>query len=146
MKVRDVMTAETVACLPDAPLPEVARVMCDNDCGALPVVDVAGRVLGVITDRDIACRAVAQERDVRHATAEECMSPNAITTTPEATLDEARRLLAANQIRRLVVVDRDGRCAGMLSQADIARRAPPAETGQLVREVSQEGRPVALTY
>ena len=146
MKVDEIMTPRAVSCRRDTSLRDVARLMCDNDCGAIPVLDASGFAVGVVTDRDIVCRTVAQGRDALRTTAGECMSGEAITVGPDASVDEARRVLEKNQIRRLIVADHTGRCVGMLSQADIARRASPADTGQLVREVSKQSHPVATTH
>jgi CBS domain-containing protein len=145
VKVKEVMTANAASCPPNTLLPHVARLMCDYDCGAIPVVDDTGKTIGVVTDRDIACRTVAQGKDALNMTAFECMSPTAIAIEPDASLDEAQRLLETYRIRRLVVTD-GGRCVGMLSQADIARAAAPAQTGQLVREVSKQSQPLVATH
>jgi CBS domain-containing protein len=143
MTARDIMTTDPATCAPHLLLPEVARLMCDNDCGAIPVVDASGRCMGVVTDRDIACRVVAQGKDALQYRAEDCMSSSPITVTPETSVDECCRLLEKHQIRRLVVADGGGVC-GMISQADVARIGADRQTAELVRNVSMETGPAAV--
>ena len=112
-------------------------MMVDCDCGEIPVTDDAGRPIGVITDRDITCRAVAQGRNPLELTAADCMTSPPVTVTPEASLSECCDILEAKQIRRVPVVDHTGRCIGMVSQADIARHAPKHEAAEVLKQVSQ---------
>lgn len=142
MRVSDIMTGEPVCCTPDTKLPEAAQLMCDHDCGEIPVIDseTSRRPVGVVTDRDIACRIVAKGSDARSASVRECMSSPCITVHPDMDLEECCRLLEERQIRRVPVVDEDGRCVGIVSQADIAIHAPEWETAELVREVSEKTR------
>ena len=139
MKVQDIMSRDPVCCTAEATLQEVARAMVDRDCGEIPVVEneTSLRPVGVITDRDIACRAVATGRDTLQMTAAECMTSPCITVTPETSLDDCCRIMEERQIRRVLVVDGAGRCCGVVAQADIARHAPERETGRVVHEVSQ---------
>lgn len=145
MTVRDIMTKDPVCCTPDLPLPEVARMMANHDCGEIPVVDsTVSRVpIGVITDRDITVRAVAQNRNPLDAKVSECMSQPAIVVEAGATVDDCCKLLEAEQIRRVPVVDRQRRLVGIVSQADIARRVSNRAVGQVVFDVSKP--PVART-
>jgi len=136
MQVREIMTADPACCAPDTALKDAARLMADQDCGELPVVDDRGRPVGVVTDRDIACRGVAQGKGAE-APVREVMSSPVVTVTPETSLEDCCRTLEENQIRRVPVVDRSGACCGMVSQADIARHAPERETAQVVRDVSR---------
>jgi CBS domain-containing protein len=139
MRVRDVMTTVVRCCAPDTPLRDVAKIMRESDCGALPVTETpaGGRVIGVITDRDIACRAVANGRNPLELSAAACMSSPVVTVHTDATLTECCRLMEQRKIRRLPVVDDAGKCVGIISQADIARHAPEARTGDLVQEISK---------
>ena len=137
MKVNDVMSTNVACCVKDTPLKEVAQMMVDCDCGEVPVTDAAGRPVGVVTDRDITCRAVAKGRNPLELTAADCMTSPALTVTPDASLDECCEMLEANQIRRMPVVDATGRCVGIVSLADIARDAPKGETAKVVQRVSQ---------
>lgn len=97
--------------------------MAEHDCGEIPVVDKSGHPIGVVTDRDIACRGVGQGK-----TSETPVSER---------LEDCSKPLEENQIRRVPVVDQGGTCCGMVSQADIAQHAPGHETAQVVREVSK---------
>jgi CBS domain-containing protein len=147
MKVKDIMSRDPVCCTAEATLQEVARAMVDRDCGEIPVVDsdASLRPVGVITDRDITCRAVAAGRDTLQMTAAECMTTPCVTVTPETELAECCRIMEEKQIRRVLVVDAGGRVCGVLAQADIARHAPERETGRVVHEVSQP-RPDGHTF
>jgi CBS domain-containing protein len=120
-------------------LPEVARLMVEHDCGAIPVVETEDNLkpVGMITDRDITCRAVAKGVNPQAMKASDVMTPSPITVTPDAPVEECRRALEEHQIRRAIVVDDDGRCCGIVAQADIAKFAPERETAELVKEVSQ---------
>ena len=137
--VTSVMTANPACCAADTALREVARMMIDNDCGEIPVVDdrKSMRVVGVVTDRDITCRAVAKGMNPLEMTADSCMSSPVVTVTPDTTLDECCRLMEEHQIRRMPVVDPDRRCLGIVSQADLARNATPRQTAEVLAEVSR---------
>ncbi|HET6629373.1 MAG TPA: CBS domain-containing protein [Woeseiaceae bacterium] len=137
MQVRDIMTENPACCAPETSLEDVARIMADQDCGEIPVLDERGRPLGVVTDRDITVRAVAQGRDPAATAARDVMTGSVITTTPDASLEDALAHMEESQVRRLPVVDEDGVVCGMVAQADIARTAPAHETAELVRDVSQ---------
>lgn len=118
MQVREVMTKSPVCCPPDLSLKDVARLMVDFDCGEIPVVDVdAKRPVGVITDRDIACRIVAQGRDPLGLAAKDCMSAPVVTVTPDTPVEECCRTMEEHQIRRIPVIDEGGSCCGIVSQA-----------------------------
>ncbi|HEX6999622.1 MAG TPA: CBS domain-containing protein [Gammaproteobacteria bacterium] len=140
MQVRDIMTENPTCCSADTRLDEVARLMADNDCGEIPVVDEQGRPVGVVTDRDIACRAVAQGLDPKLTSAREVMSDPVVTASLDDSLEEVCARMEEHQIRRVPVVDEAGICCGMLSQADIARVAPERDTAELVRDISRPTR------
>ena len=135
MKVQDIMSANPACCSPTSTVQEAARLMADCDCGEIPVVDANGRPLGVITDRDIACRIVAQGKGADTAVTEAMSSP-AITVSPEDSVEDCCRTMEDKQIRRVPVVDRNGSCCGMVAQADLATRSSSQVAGELVREVS----------
>jgi CBS domain-containing protein len=137
MKVRDVMSTNVTCCRRDTPLTEVAQMMVDCDCGEIPVADDTGRPIGVITDRDITCRVVAKGRNPLELTAGDCMTTPALIVTPHASLAECCEVMEQSQVRRLPVVDAAGRCVGIVSQADIARRAPEHNTAEVVQRVSE---------
>ena len=136
MQVREIMTENPACCSPEASLRDAARLMATNDCGQIPVIDEQRRPIGVVTDRDIACRAVAEGHGPETSVSAVMSSPP-VTVTPETSLEECCGMLEEERIRRAPVVDRNGECCGMVSQADIARHAPEHETAQFVRDVSQ---------
>jgi CBS domain-containing protein len=139
MQVKDVMTPDPACCTPDTTLRRVAEMMVENDCGEIPVVeDMASmKPVGVITDRDITCRAVAKGLNPLVMTASDCMTTPCVTVTPDTPLDECCRVLEENRIRRVPVVDGGGACCGIVALADIARHARKRETAEVVREVSE---------
>jgi CBS domain-containing protein len=133
------MTEKVVCCTPDTRLSNVAQMMVEYDCGAIPVVESANnkRPVGMVTDRDIVCRAVAQGNNPVDMSARDVMSTPVIAATPDMSVEAAGNLMASNQIRRLPVVDERGACCGIVAQADMALNAPSQETAEVVREVSQ---------
>lgn len=135
--VRDIMTENPSCCSPETSLQDVAKNMCDNNCGEIPVLDDENRPIGVITDRDIACRAVAQGKNPLELTAEDCMSSPCVTVNLDSSLDQCCALMEEHQIRRIPVVDEDGCCCGIVSQADIALKAPKEKTAEVLQEVSK---------
>lgn len=135
---RDVMTSNPAVCTPDMPIEQVARLMVQHNCGEIPVVDRAERPVGVITDRDIVCRLVAQGRNPLAYTAEFCMTDPVVTVRDDATLAEVLSVMERHQIRRVPVVDNEGACVGIVSQADLAWSSRESDVAQLVREVSRD--------
>ena len=139
---RDVMTPDPACCTPTTALNEVARMMAQNDCGEIPVIDHADQVVGVVTDRDIVCRIVAEGKNPMAYTAEMCMSDPVVTVRADTPLDEVVATMERHQIRRVPVVDESDVCVGIISQADVSWTGAPREVAKLVREVSREtGRP-----
>jgi CBS domain-containing protein len=139
MTVEQIMTRDPACCTPDSSLREAAQIMVSRNCGEVPVVESSQNqhLVGVITDRDIACRAVAEGKDPDSTTVSECMTRKAVTVLPKTEVDECVKTLEDNQIRRVPVVDESGRCCGIVAQADIARVAPQRQTARLVKGVSQ---------
>lgn len=137
MKVRDIMTENPSCCSPDSSLQEAAKLMADCDCGELPVLDAQGRPAGVITDRDICCRAVAEGLDTAQTSVQTIMSAPAVTVRPEDSIEDCCQLMDDKQIRRVPVVDESGECCGIVAQADIARAMDASDTGHLLRDISQ---------
>lgn len=109
----------------------------DHDCGEMPVVDPeqSRRPIGVITDRDIVCRAVAQGKNTLSMTAGDCMTKPCVTVSPDTSLEECVMVLEETQLRRVPVVDASGVCCGIVAQADIARTAK-RQAGELVQKIS----------
>jgi CBS domain-containing protein len=137
MQIRDVMTPNPVCCRPDTPLPDVASMMVEHDCGEIPVIDLRGRPIGVVTDRDICCRTVARRLNPLLMRASDCMSAPCITVTTAASMEDCVRVLETNMIRRVLVIDESGRCCGIVSQADVAQRADVEITAELLQTVSR---------
>ena len=139
MNVREVMTADPACFTADTPLAEVAKMMVDCDCGAIPVVDSqdSKKPVGMITDRDITIRTVAEGKNPLDLTASDAMTVNVMTVNPETSLEECCNLMEEHQIRRVVVVDNKGACCGMIAQADIAINADDRKTAEVVQEVSK---------
>ena len=135
MKVRDLMTTEPATVGPDDPCAQAATLMREEDCGSIPVVR-DGTLVGIVTDRDITIRAVAAGRDPRSTPVSEVMSADPITTTPDTKAEEASRLMAEFQVRRLPVVE-DGRLCGILVTAQVARSEKRAQVGETIKEISE---------
>jgi CBS domain-containing protein len=138
-KVQDIMTAQPACCSPDTSLQEVARLMVEHDCGCIPVVETRSppTPVGVVTDRDVCCRTVASGRDPLHMTAGEVMTSPAVTVTPDMSVDDCCQVMEDNLIRRVVVVDEQGSCCGIVAQADLAQHTAKQKTGEVVRKVSE---------
>jgi CBS domain-containing protein len=139
MKVKDMMTKDPACCTSDTSLPEVARMMVDKDCGEIPVVDnhSSKQPIGVVTDRDIVCRTIANGLNPVDLTAADCMSKPIVTVKPEMSLEEACRLMEEKLIRRVPVVNDRGSCVGILALADVALHTGKNVAGHIVREVSE---------
>jgi len=137
LRVKNIMTPNAVSCTPDTRLREVAHLMVEYDCGEIPVLNAGMKPIGVITDRDIVCRSIAQGRNPLDLTASDCMSSPCVTVTPDTSVADCCRILEEHQLRRLPVVNDDGRLCGIVAQADIAQHASPRKTAEVVREVSR---------
>lgn len=139
MKVQEIMTARPATCMPDTSLQEVAQMMVECDCGAIPVVESGSskRPAGIITDRDIVTRILAKGQNPLQQRAADAMTRSTVTLGPGASVDEAAQLMKAHQVRRLLVVDDAGDCVGIVAQADLARHASEAQTGDVVEEISE---------
>ena len=124
MKANDLMTRHPACVWTDDSIQRAAELMEEHDCGCLPVVDASGgdRVVGVITDRDIAVRGVARGRGVK-TFVRDLMTADLSLCRPDSDVKEVTRLMSDRQIRRVVVVDADGSCVGIVAQADLARAA-----------------------
>ena len=134
MRVEKVMTPKVWSCCPDDSLNHAAWAMWERDCGCIPVVDDQGSVVGMITDRDIAMAALIQGEPLRDLRVSSAMSRDVATIGQKQSVSDAESIMSERQVRRLPVVDADGRLAGVLSLRDIVR----ASLGNAVR-----GRPTA---
>jgi len=136
MKVRDVMTSNVTTAGADTTLEEIATMMKAEDTGAIPVVE-EGELLGLITDRDIVIRCVAEGRDPSEVTAEDILTENLEVVDPETDVQEALDLMGRHQIRRLPVVDK-GELVGMVSIGDLAvKQGDEQDTGETLKDVSK---------
>jgi len=139
---RDVMTPDPACCSPHTSLDQVAKMMVQNNCGEIPIVDTSNRPIGVITDRDIVCRVVAEGKNPSGHIAESYMTKQVVTVRADAPLNEVIATMAEHQIRRVPVVDDVGCCSGIISQADVVASSPATKTSELLNEISREtGRP-----
>jgi CBS domain-containing protein len=135
-KIRDVMTSDPRTIEPSTTVQDAARMMRDEDVGPMPIVE-NGSITGILTDRDIVLRVVAEGKDPSSTTAGDVASRDLVTIDPDQTLDEALRLMAKHQVRRLPVCEEDGRLVGIVAQADVALEAHDQATGELVEEISK---------
>jgi CBS domain-containing protein len=134
--IRDLMSTNPCAIDADKPVAYAAKMMKEENVGLAPVVE-GDRLIGTLTDRDIVVRVVAEGKDPQTVTVREVASTDLVTVDPQQDLDEALRLMASKQVRRLPVVEEDGRLVGVVAQADVAREAKEKQTGQLVEDISQ---------
>jgi CBS domain-containing protein len=134
--VQEVMTSDPSTVESSSPIVAAAEIMRNEDVGSVPVLE-DGRLAGIVTDRDIVLRVVADGRDARAITVGEIASRQVTTIAPDQSLDEAARLMAQNQVRRLPVAEEDGRLVGIVAQADVARSEDPTRSGEMVEEISR---------
>jgi CBS domain-containing protein len=149
MKARDLMTPDPARVTASDSLQRVSQLMLEHDCGCIPVVTAADQrsVVGVVTDRDIAVRAVAEGRPPTTPIGE-IMTTNPDTVGPDDDLEHVERLMSDRQIRRVVVVDDGGECVGIIAQADLARAAKRKQEPSpkaMVDVLEKISRPVDLT-
>jgi CBS domain-containing protein len=135
MKVREVMTAQPTTVQPDATLGEVATLMKQQDCGSIPVVE-AGRLVGIVTDRDIVVRGIAAGVDPKTQSVSKVMSSSPVTVGPDDDVIDAERKMADRQIRRLPVVE-GGRLVGIIVTAQIARAGNERKVGETLKGISE---------
>jgi CBS domain-containing protein len=139
MTCAEVMTPSPTVCQPQHTAIEAAELMKREDCGLVPVVSESGKLVGVLTDRDIVVKVVAEGRDPRNTAVSEVMSTEVATCLPQETIQTAMEQMATRQVRRIPIVERDGSLIGIVAQADIATRvASSQETGQVVLAISEE--------
>jgi CBS domain-containing protein len=134
--VRDLMTSSPRTIQTSTTIVEAARAMKEQDVGPLPIVE-GERLTGILTDRDIVIRVVAEGKDPQTTTAAEVASRELLTVDPQQSLDEALRLMEQHQVRRLPVCEEDGRLVGILAQADVARLGHDERTGEVVESISR---------
>lgn len=139
MKVHEIMTARARCIGPNNSLVEAAGLMRELDVGALPVCD-EDRLAGMVTDRDLVVRGMAEGRDPYAATVREVMSEGVLSIQADQDVEEAARLMQEKQVRRLPVISREKRLVGIVSLGDLAVNSNPAFSGQALKEVSETPR------
>lgn len=141
MRVKQIMTQSPASCTRTSTAQEAATLMRDNDCGAIPVVEDTGgkRLIGIVTDRDLAVRAIAQGQGP-DATVGNLMTDDPVTCAEEDSVEDLRQVMVERLVRRVPVVDEDGALVGIVAQADLARvegAASDREVGRVVEAISE---------
>jgi CBS domain-containing protein len=134
--IRNAMTSNPCSIDAGKSVAYAAKMMRNEDVGIAPIVE-GDRLVGVLTDRDIAVRVVAEGLDPERVKVFEVASRDVVTLDPGQDLDEALRLMARHQVRRLPVVEEDGRLVGVVAQADVAEAADERRTGEVVEQISR---------
>lgn len=137
---RDLMTIRPRTVSPTTGLPEIAQLMRDLDVGMIPVCDNGGGLVGVVTDRDLVVRGIAEELDLRTATAADLTTGAPVTIGPDAEVDDVLATMADHQLRRLPVVE-NGVLVGIIAEADVAREGNTEEVADTVQAVTSVGHP-----
>ena len=142
MLVREVMSKDVICCTPWDTAQAAAKLMKIHGVGALPVVSdaVSRKLEGIVTDRDLCCSVVAGAKLAETAKIEEVMTRTPVTCAPENTLEDCGNLMQRYQVRRIPVVDKEGRCVGIVAQADIALHAPAGMVAKTLAEISKSLR------
>jgi CBS domain-containing protein len=139
MKIKELMTTDVITCTPSTPIMEVAKHMKNNDIGSVPVVN-NNQLVGLITDRDVIVRCIALGLDPNKTQAQDCMTKNPVTVTPETDAHEAADLMASEQVRRLPVV-KNGALVGICVLGDLAVMSVHVdEAGDALSEISEQSR------
>ena len=133
----DAMSKNPCAIEADRSVAYAAKMLKDENVGLAPIVE-KDRLVGVLTDRDIVVRVVAEGKDPDSVRVRDVASRDVVTVDPKQDLDEALKLMARHQVRRLAVVEEDGKLLGVVAQADVAEEAKPKQTGRLVGEISKD--------
>jgi len=139
-KCSEVMTSTPVCCLPNDTAVRAAELMKRDNVGSIPVVenDQSRKLVGIVTDRDLALKIVAEGRDARSTKVEAVMSGSVVTCLGDDDLQKALDAMAKHQLRRIPVVDSSNKVVGIIAQADVATRAnQPEKTAEVVKEISQ---------
>ena len=127
MRIEDVMTRRVVACRTDTDLAHVARLMWENDCGAVPVVDAEDHVIGIVTDRDVCMSAHFQGKALRELKAAACMASPVATCRPGDSCTDVVSVMSERRVRRVPVTDEGGRLLGLVSMGDLFHAAQGGE-------------------
>jgi CBS domain-containing protein len=139
-KCNEVMTKNPVCCLPNDTVIKAAELMKSENIGSIPVIEneQTQKLVGIVTDRDLALKVVAEGRDPKTTKVEAVMTHNVVTCRADDDLQKALDAMAEHQLRRIAVVDNDNKILGMIAQADVATRVDqPEKTAAMVKEISQ---------
>ena len=139
-KCNEIMTKNPVYCLPNDSVTKVAELMKSENIGSIPVVEngQSQKLVGIVTDRDLALKIIAEGRDAKSTKVEAVMTHKVVTCHADDDLQKALDAMAEHQLRRIPVVDNGNRIVGIIAQADVATRAgQPEKTAEMVKEVSQ---------
>lgn len=134
--LREIMTERPRAVTADASISDVVEVMESEDIGAVPIVDPDGRLLAIVTDRDLALRVLGNGRNPSETAILDVASREPLTAAPDTPFDTALTMMAEHRVRRLPVIDENGTLVGIVSQADVALAGKEKETGELLAELS----------
>ncbi len=136
----DLMTSNPVCCLATDTVKSVAEIMKRENIGPMPVIDgeQTRKLIGVITDRDLALKVVGEGRDAASTKVEAVMTRKVVTCRADDSMQRALDAMAENQLRRVIIVDQENKVLGIISQADVATRVDqPEKTAEMVKEISQ---------
>jgi CBS domain-containing protein len=139
-KCSEVMTKNPVCCLPNDMVAEAAKLMKSENVGSIPVIEnkQTKKLVGIVTDRDLALKVVAEALDPKSTNVETVMMRKLVTCRAEDDLQKAVDLMSEHQLRRIPVVDNDNQILGIIAQADVATRVnQPEKTAEMVKEISQ---------
>jgi CBS domain-containing protein len=144
MKVQEVMTQHPLCCRATDTAQAVAQILRDQDIGSIPVIDdgASERLIGIITDRDLCCSIVAEGLDPKTTSIEAYVTRDPVTCRQEQSLDSCEKLMQMRQIRRMLVVDQDMRCIGIVSEADLARTDESGKVHRTVAEISKPSQAI----
>ena len=139
MKVREAMSANPVCCLPSDTAMKVAATLREQNIGSMPVVadHDSRRLVGMITDRDLCCTVIADGLDPRKTAIEKFATANPVSCRDGENVEHCERLMQEHQIRRIPIVDGEGRCIGIVAQADLALKDKPERISRTVAEISK---------
>lgn len=142
-KCNEVMTNRPLCCLPDDMVAKAAQLMQRENIGPIPVIEneQTGKLVGIVTDRDLALKIVAEERDPKTTKVEAVMTRKVVTCRADDDLQKALDAMAKHQLRRIPVVDHNDKILGIIAQADVATRLDQADkTASVVKHISQATR------
>jgi CBS domain-containing protein len=141
------MTQNPVCCRAKDTVHRVAQILRDRNIGSVPVIAEGDsrRLSGLITDRDLCCRVVAEGLDPKQTSIEAYITRDVVTCRPQQSMDSCLRLMQVHQIRRILVVDEDDRCIGIVAQADLARSTESDKVHQTLAEISKPSQTIITT-